>query len=428
MSVTVKDICEFIWWLENKYALLTLESDDVKFWQIARMKVYYSIAEKVGVLEQPHKEIDDYGRFLSILNYVKNSIASILFFRKRIDALLVEHPRGVNIGEDKIVDIYTYYVARDLRLDGTKCVSLEPSYLGKHIKSPNEYSVAMDGFSIVARIFEKFYKVQNKKLISQTSTILKQELFTKFGIQLNLYNLLVSETKTYKAKYRVAKWIFAKLKLRTLYVVVSYGYFHFVKAANDLGVDVVELQHGTFSKYHLGYSYPEGLKDTSYFPDYLHVWSDYWKKTNVLPIKSENVITTGFVYGKEKFEKYRMLPKKKQLTILSQGVIGKRLSSRLGSIIEKFPEYDIYFKLHPGEYGRWENYPLLKEMEILKKVFVVEDTDLYKLLAESEFQIGVFSTALFEGLDLGCKTILIDLPGIEYMDELIQSGEVYAIY
>ena len=42
------------------------------------------------------------------------------------------------------------------------------------------------------------------------------------------------------------------------------------------------------------------------------------------------------------------------------------------------------------------------------------------MFSVSEYQLGVFSTALYEGVEFGCKTILADLPGIEYMDQFIK--------
>jgi len=56
-----------------------------------------------------------------------------------------------------------------------------------------------------------------------------------------------------------------------------------------------------------------------------------------------------------------------------------------------------------------------------------QSPDLYRLLAESYWQLGVYSTAIFEGLGLGCKTILVNLPGIEYMDPLVEAGAVQVV-
>ena len=52
---------------------------------------------------------------------------------------------------------------------------------------------------------------------------------------------------------------------------------------------------------------------------------------------------------------------------------------------------------------------------------VVTNIDLYEYLAKSEYQAGVFSTSLYEGIEFNCKTILLDVPGVEYMDKFIEN-------
>ncbi len=49
---------------------------------------------------------------------------------------------------------------------------------------------------------------------------------------------------------------------------------------------------------------------------------------------------------------------------------------------------------------------------------------LYELFAESHCQIGAFSTAIYEGLAFNCKTFIIDVPGVEYLDDLIDKNIV----
>jgi hypothetical protein len=36
--------------------------------------------------------------------------------------------------------------------------------------------------------------------------------------------------------------------------------------------------------------------------------------------------------------------------------------------------------------------------------------------------VGVFSTAIYEGIALGCRTCVVDLPGVEYMTRLVDAG------
>ena len=46
------------------------------------------------------------------------------------------------------------------------------------------------------------------------------------------------------------------------------------------------------------------------------------------------------------------------------------------------------------------------------------------LLAGAGIQVGAFSTTLFEGMALGTKTVVIEMPGSEYMRPAIERGDV----
>ena len=52
---------------------------------------------------------------------------------------------------------------------------------------------------------------------------------------------------------------------------------------------------------------------------------------------------------------------------------------------------------------------------------------LYELMAKSNYQIGAFSTAIYEGLMFNCKTFIVDVPGTEYLNDLIEKGYVFKI-
>jgi hypothetical protein len=47
---------------------------------------------------------------------------------------------------------------------------------------------------------------------------------------------------------------------------------------------------------------------------------------------------------------------------------------------------------------------------------------LYKLFAESETQVGVYSTAVYEGLAFDLDTYILDAPGSSRMEHLIEQG------
>ena len=50
--------------------------------------------------------------------------------------------------------------------------------------------------------------------------------------------------------------------------------------------------------------------------------------------------------------------------------------------------------------------------------------NIFALLAGAGIQVGAFSTTLFEGMALGTKTVVIEMPGSEYMRPAIERGDV----
>ena len=129
---------------------------------------------------------------------------------------------------------------------------------------------------------------------------------------------------------------------------------------------------------------------------------------------------------------YKNIPKiKNQILFISQGVIGEYLSNFAFDLFKKLDEnYTFIYKLHPGEYETWrENYPVLSKLIKYDNFKLIDNNEipLYKLFAESEFQVGAFSTAIYEGLSFNCKTFILDVPGVEYLDDLVEKNIVIKI-
>lgn len=158
------------------------------------------------------------------------------------------------------------------------------------------------------------------------------------------------------------------------------------------------------------------------------MWNEYWKNHINFPIEDKNVIIRKFDYLEYRKHFYSHIKKvPKQAVVLSQGVLGDRIAKKMLDNWNRFKNFNIIYKLHPGEYERYKEYRNLIKLEKKYNVKIVTDIDLYELFASSEYQIGVFSTALYEGVEFGCKTILLDLPGIEEMESFVKMYEVEVV-
>lgn len=244
----------------------------------------------------------------------------------------------------------------------------------------------------------------------------------RFNVKINLCSLVYNSLYLRKPK----SWLYDKLlKIidpKVFVIVCSYGKETLIEVAKSLDIPVIELQHGIISEHHLGYSYKNATKKM--FPDYLLVWGDIWRESADIPLPNDRIISTGYPYLDKQKANYRSVSSTKQIIFLSQASVGDELS-KLAVKLSQYDDigYNIIYKLHPNEYKNWEDrYPRLSEADL--RVIGENGPELYNLFAKSSIQVGVYSTALFEGIAFGLSTYVYKIAGWEYVKNLVSESSV----
>lgn len=466
MTFTVKEICQKIWNLEEKYELNHKEIQGCYPWQLIRMYLYYEITRKTNVFESAQQSsLSLFDKINSFLPFVKNSILSNpLSGNENVDALIFDHPRKV-IFEDEYQDIYSYFLKDTLNQYGKSFETIESPYLNQHFRSNENIKENNVKFNDRILLGSFIHKTRNRGKLHFTESEMqyinsvKEELETAFEIEIDLFRIMEDHILNFQYDYKKYIELLQRKKPKVVFLVVAYENKALLAACKKMNIEIIELQHGTISPYHLGYSYPENtmkfngeLKEIEYFPDKILSFGNYWKNACPFPIDSENIISMGFPYFEENSKTYMKIAEdknskegndqkteKKQILFISQGVIGKYLSELAYETAlnmnknnenneDNAQNYNFIYKLHPGEYGTWkENYDYLtKAVNEFDNFTVINKSEppLYELFAESHYQIGAFSTAIYEGLAFNCKTSIIDVPGVEYLDDLIDKDIV----
>ena len=80
----------------------------------------------------------------------------------------------------------------------------------------------------------------------------------------------------------------------------------------------------------------------------------------------------------------------------------------------------MVYKLHPGETADWRS--RLPWLAASPLDVVGHQQSIYELFAYASAQLGVYSTALFEGVAFGLRTYVATLPGHEALDVLVARG------
>ena len=344
--------------------------------------------------------------------------------------LIIQHPRSRKRPDGMYEDIYTHdFVSLIPELDR---VVIDNPYHWQH-ENPRSHKAWCGESSILVSFFvtpfakAKYRSVKSsvKKMAADIDSYLAQNTRTAVVMGSALSSKAWRMTKSLYTSAFMLRW----LRPENVLLVCSYGHESTLASARKLNIPTVEVQHGVVTPEHLGYAVHAGTTKAA-FPDYLLLFGEYWKQTVTWPLEAERLTTVGFPYFERTERAVAGTQKTHSAVVISQGTIGLELSLFAVSLAAQFKNASadppkLIYKLHPGERARWRTeYSELVKAADSGSIQVLDGPtpDLYQLLAAAHWQIGVYSTAIFEGLGLGCITYLVELPGIEYMEPLVKAS------
>ena len=342
-----------------------------------------------------------------------------------VDMLILNHPRRVREG-DVYVCPYTDFIAD--RFPNT--VSLERLYVDhKHFEPAHTKNLIyidriVAGSYAYRLLYKKFCPGKYREIGRKAAEILEaplKELEKRLGVSVDkkaLYERITILCCFYR--YRRKHYMRFLRQLRPKMIVEVVGKSFEAKLFNELGkeldIPTVEIQHSILTE---NSKYPENTRERQY-ADFCLTFSEYWKDFARPPIPKEERF---FVAGQYNFEKKLAQYKKsgnssetskKTIVFISGLVYGRDLSLLAIDFAGKLAKMsndcmNVVFKLHPIEYSSWrEMYPELAASGLT--VLDTNDKNIYELFAESYAQVGVKSTALYEGIGFGLQTYIMKHP------------------
>jgi len=425
---TIKKLFEEICRIEVEYKLFEKEINGVHFWKLIRFPLFIELTKKLNLYQEAHPLPPQSGnRYIRILKRLIRGTSSSLMVGSQ-DSKIILFPSGRKvISDSRLIDIYSYHLEDKWQENGINYLAIEEPYNGKFMRKVSKivrHDEPLTFFSLW-----NYFKLK-KDINMDFKTI---EIDSIANIPIDKIKTLSkeyisNEINNFIRKYYYYNKIFSKYSPEKLYIVNAYSRNALLSAANDLEIETIEIQHGTISSFHIGYSYPPEVK-VPYLPSKMELWGKFWYDISQLPIKKKNISYNGFPFLHEEIEKYSDIARDEtRVLFVSQGTIGKSLVNMALEFANKYKEYKVVYRLHPSEVDEWKSlYPELYSFSMENSNMVIETgivTPLYKSFAESKFVVGVYSTALIESLAANCKLILIDLPGVEYFQDLIDKNLV----
>lgn len=419
--------------IEAKYNLNSLNVQGVDYWNYSRFDIWtnYICKELLSLGSSNGNYSIDLFSYLKRIKYFFNKP----YHKGECEILYLNHPRRVKIGS-----LFECPYTEDLN-KLYKSVTIEDEFQQKHFtpnNTPNliytdKYTILASLYARAIHLYRKNYKKTYIQIKNQINSAIN-EFNDTYDCRIDLDTICKKITKDIYCikciRYFLNRLI-KEINPKIIVEVVHYRTINMIinEIAKDYGITTIELQHGIIYPYHISYQYNKGVS-IKQFPDKIFLFSDYWKASIQAPIKDDYLIPVGYPYFEKNLSKYvTHIKNSNRYTILfvSQGTIGKKLSEFAARLVKLLgtSEYRFIYKLHPSEYMNWSTlYQSLNNIEI--EVIDNNDESIYYYFSQSDMQIGVYSTAIYEGLAFSLKTLLLRVGQYDVMKPLVDGG--YAIY
>ena len=417
----MKSIIEKILEREAQYHLCTREINGFQYWQYER----FHVNKYMRQVDEPDLARDK----INILQLCKYYLCNRCYTKQAqtTDICFISHPRRQFI-EDHYECIYTDALAKKF----SNTVTFENFFARDHLEPIASANVIyMDRPVIESELYERLMGLLKRE--KRVSDKIYKELSVALNGLLTHEQLREISKRGAKDYYRYQylrmrfKKILKRMNPKLVVEVVSYVPKCMIinELCKDMGIQTIELQHGWIGRDHVAYNYAPGSV-VKQFPDKIYLFGEYYKTKASFPISQDNLIITGFPYYERELQKYKERRRKDTrytILFLSQGSYAKSLP-QLAVDLRKVTDENhvrILYKLHPIEYHDWQQTsPLLLEKGI--EVIGAKDMPLYECFANSDVQIGAYSTAIYEGLGFHLRTFIFEQAFADRLQDLIDLG------
>lgn len=396
-------------------------------WMYIRHDIYELLCLKIGLRQKQDRCRYRYFKQWKLTPdqmMEKNTVGNVKNLQHK-DILVIPHSRRIRCEDGLYKCIYTDLLTNRL---SEKCFILDTGDVFQGFLPMNKKDTKY--FDI-----DDFKKVINIPLPTRDDRIdedwideILNELINIFDItlskrEINDIKTIAGSAKYYNRIYRlIYAYILEKVSPKVVVIVCYYstGMMTLCEISKEYGIPVVELEHGLICDMYIDYNFlkKRNLKE---FPDYIFTWGE--KPGVRFPIDDDKIRKVGFPELESKVQ--TNIREKKSILFIS--AINREVAEYARYISDNIDhkKYDVIFKLHPLEYGRFES----DYGEVFKdsNVEVITDTNrsIYDFLSISDWVVGTSSTAIFEATMFQTKIAVMESNEYEYCKELYENN--YAV-
>ena len=209
-----------------------------------------------------------------------------------------------------------------------------------------------------------------------------------------------------------------------IFLMPWYLHYPAVVASKKYIIPCYDIQHGVIHDNHYGYNFNSS---TSFpLPKKFLLLGDYWKKFIRVGQNVEYEIIGNTILA-SLGNPISVTQKSENIIVISQYSIRHKIAAELSYYLPLLAGQNLFVKLHPKE-NNTKAYDQLK-VSAQKYNINVElldgETSIYSIFEKCTKQIGVSSTAIYEGLSFGMTTLLLQCPGWKNMKNMVNNVDTF---
>lgn len=210
------------------------------------------------------------------------------------------------------------------------------------------------------------------------------------------------------AQYIVmGRYLRKQTKLESVFLSAAYTNFGLVIAAKELGLKVIELQHGVIGKEHYGYYYSY-MPQENQFPDYLLTFGT--RDEEFINNGNLSHLVSGYPLGSFIIDHYLKQTEANKLPIafdvavsLQDCSTGVEMIDDLILLAESNPSLNFALKRRRLARAFYE-----EKYRFPKNMVFVEDMDVYELILSSKVHLTAYSSCVLEAPSLGRPNVMFN--------------------
>ena len=424
---TYKDpIDERVRQMEAKYDLLQYKVDNWCVWPLLRFSVYVQLSNPPlatrGALQRSEK-----------IALVVKDIPSLISLRKA-RYFVKTYSSGLREQEGSL---YKDFLLDDLLMDIGSYFKLEvvnnSTFIPRSRAALIKSDMTLMPFSLLA-----FLPIRAgvPRYISSLGSSLSACLRQEPGLEAFTPHRVTRALLHFYWFKRLYAWLL--IRVRPEYVLTeTICEYEITAAAKELGIKVIEFQHGAFDRYHPAYSwsaYALPYKANMSIPDRIFLYGEHWQRElEVNGFWDQEPRPVGSL-RMDQYRKRRAIHRatgKDGCTIVltTQGMDVERLIAFVADFLKVADgqlEFRLYIKLHPAyETGKALYEAAFQTDERVRVILGSEPPSTFELLTRANVHASISSTCHYEALALGVPTVILRLAMHEFVLPLYEAGHAF---